>query len=86
MEPKSAIDKQKWVDLADQAFFRLKEIIDLSPTEDPKLLKAVETAFDRAYGKPTQPTEVTIVTLDPIKKAIADKLVDEYLHKTNPQE
>lgn len=54
----SGITKQQWIDLADQAFYRLKEMIELAPTEDPKLLKAIEDSFDRAYGKPTEKHEV----------------------------
>lgn len=55
----SKITKQQWFDLADQAFYRLKELIELAPSDDPKLLKAIEDSFDRAYGKAMEKHEVT---------------------------
>lgn len=52
------ISQDQWNDLASQAFFRLKEIIDLADVEDKRLLGAVKEAFDRAYGKSVENIDV----------------------------
>lgn len=56
---KSEITEKQWIDNADQAFHRLKEIIDSASVDDPKLLKAIEHSFDRAYGKTTEKHELS---------------------------
>lgn len=72
--PSEVTDKQ-WTSLADQAFFRLKEVIDLAAVEDPKLLKAIEMSFDRVFGKLTDKTELS----GPDGAAFTLKVDDEQL-------
>lgn len=53
------ITQDQWQSLAAQAFFRLKEIVDMAPADDKRLLGAVKEAFDRAYGKSKESIDVT---------------------------
>ena len=55
----SEVTEAQWIANADRAFFRLREIIDLAQVDDPKLLRAIEQSFDRAYGKVVERTELT---------------------------
>ena len=57
--PESSVTEQDWINNAERAFFRLREIIDLATVDDPKLLRAIEQSFDRAYGKVVEKTELT---------------------------
>lgn len=53
------ITQTQWGELAAQAFFRLKDIVELADVEDKRLLGAIKEAFDRAYGKSKESIDVT---------------------------